>query len=68
MYIIIQIYFVNKFKQFLQCIMKQNLIAKYSKLNKREKRIKTHPIDVYNMYICYRNIIIFVLTGYITLS
>lgn len=51
MYIIIQIYFVNKFKQFLQCIMKQNLIAKYSKLNKREKRVKTHPIDLLNLNI-----------------
>lgn len=51
MYIIIQIYFVNKFKQFLQCIMKQNLIVNYSKLNKREKSVKTHTIDLLNLNI-----------------
>ena len=66
MYIIIQIYFMNKFKQFLQCIMKQNLIEKYSKLNKREERVKTYPIDLLNLNIKIEIDWVFTICIYVT--
>lgn len=45
--------------------MKQNLIEKYSKLNKREERVKIYPIDLFNLNIKTEIVWVFTICIYV---